>query len=376
MVKIYLESKDESLEEITIDEFIRKSKSFAGGKISKNEAAKVLKANFEKIYNSLKDKEVHTLILESQPTENAHNYKDDYAVIDLFQQFIIYYADSLNTVLCNKVLNPKYVRATGNPATTDINLYGVKKGNDSVSIKSFVFATVPSTHELYVSTTCGSGGTYILFEKLKKQISDKSFYEKEYNKIEYIHLDSIENAKTIGFYSKLGFYKTNKETNKILKNMIHSIYKKDLIYETYIRQASLNIGGSMYWTDNIKIKKKLKIEYEYEPELWFKNIRKLKQDGLSQADVLNHFYSRYHELKGSGIPKDGYDLHAVVIKKPISLEDAFEQSKDFIDEKKDFFRETSNSFRFRNIPKQKFERDSFRSKKINPTTTLIYGKVK
>ena len=376
MVKIYLESKDESLEEITIDEFIRKTKSFAQGKISKNEANKILKENFDKIYSSIKDKDVHTIVLESQPVKDIHNYKEDYAMIDILQQFIIFHAEKLNTVLCNKILNPKYVRASGNPAITDINLYGVKKGNKSVIFKSFIFASVPSDYELYISTTCGSGGTYLLFEELKKIISNKSFLEKEYNKIEYIHLDSIENAKTIGFYSKLGFYKTNKETNKILKNMVHSIYKKNLIYETYIRQANLNIGGSMYWTDYDKVKKKLKIEYKYEPELWFKNINKLKDDGLNETDVLNHFYNSYSDLKGAGIQKDDYELHAVIIKKPISLEDAFEQSKDFIDAKKDYFRETSGSFRFRNIPKQKFKSDSFRSKKINPTTTLIYGKVK
>ena len=69
------------------------------------------------------------------------------------------------------------------------------------------------------------------------------------------------------------------------------------------------------------------------------------------------------------------ELHAVVIRKNISLEKAREIASQYMDtNKKKFFRETKNLFRFRNIPKQKFK--SFRSKKINPDTTLIYGESK
>ena len=65
------------------------------------------------------------------------------------------------------------------------------------------------------------------------------------------------------------------------------------------------------------------------------------------------------------------ELHAVVIRKPITLEKAREIASEYIKKNKTFYRETKNSFRFRNIPKQKFK--SFKSKKINPDITLIYG---
>jgi hypothetical protein len=69
------------------------------------------------------------------------------------------------------------------------------------------------------------------------------------------------------------------------------------------------------------------------------------------------------------------DLHSVIIRKPISIEKAREIASEYMDtKKKSFYRETNKSFRFRNIPKQKFK--SFRSKKINPETTLIYGEPK
>ena len=47
MVKLYLESREGKLYEITIDEFIRNNKKFAGGKMSKSEAISHLKSNFE-----------------------------------------------------------------------------------------------------------------------------------------------------------------------------------------------------------------------------------------------------------------------------------------------------------------------------------------
>jgi hypothetical protein len=388
MIRVYLESKDEKLVEVTLDEFLKKTKSFVGGKVNKSEAIKLLGSTFKQIYDGFKEKnKVYTVVMETKPAEEVNNYKTDYAALDLLQQFIIFYANQLGDILCQKALNNSYIRATGNYATTDINLYGMKKGDNSIIIKSFIFGTTPTTEELYVPTTCGTGGTNILFQKLKQLITDNSFYEKEYNKIKYIHLDSIEREGTINFYSKLGFYKTNKETKRILLDMIKNIYKKDLLFEEYIRKSDLNIGGSLYWSPDYKVLKKLKLAYEYTPELWYKNIFKFKKDGVGQKEAVNHFFSKYEELKGAGIPdipvegkrkdrKEGYDLHAVVIHKPVSLEEAFTESKKFINQDRNFHRETQKSFRFRNIPKQKFEKSSFRSKKVNPNVTLIYGKLK
>lgn len=385
MVKLYLESKEGKLYEITIDEFIRNNKKFAGGKMSKSEAISHLKTNFEAIHNGIPQNELKCIILETQPSNDKPvNYIEDYAGIDIIQEFISYYSEKLNEILCNKVLNPKYIRATGNPAYCNISVIGfIKQANDKLVIKSFIFGTTPEVEELYVATTCGSGGTSVLFQKLKEVIADKSFYEKEYNKIKYIHLDSIEKASTINFYTKIGFYKTNKDTKNVLKDMINNVYKKDLLYEEYIRKSNLDIGGSMYWSNDSKVLKKLKCSYVYEPELWYKNINKFKKDKIPKSEVLNHFLTKYQELKGAGIPEEhgrgdkeeGYELHAVVVHKPTDLEVAKEEAKKFITKDRNFYRETSSSYRFRNIPKQKFQKRSFRSKKVNDGITLVYGKL-
>jgi hypothetical protein len=71
-----------------------------------------------------------------------------------------------------------------------------------------------------------------------------------------------------------------------------------------------------------------------------------------------------------------YALHAVIINKRIPISNAITISKDFIPQNRNFYRETTNSFRFRNIPKQRFESKSFRSKVINQDITLVYGKLK
>jgi hypothetical protein len=70
------------------------------------------------------------------------------------------------------------------------------------------------------------------------------------------------------------------------------------------------------------------------------------------------------------------ELHAVIIKKTIPLEKAKQISKEFIPSNRNFYRETTNSYRFRNIPKTMFKKGSYRSKVINSDITLIYGILK
>lgn len=72
-----------------------------------------------------------------------------------------------------------------------------------------------------------------------------------------------------------------------------------------------------------------------------------------------------------------YELHAVVIKKSLPLKDAKKMAADIIkDKSKTFMRETNDSYRFRNIAKNKFDEKTFRSKVVNPNITLIFGKLK
>ena len=67
-------------------------------------------------------------------------------------------------------------------------------------------------------------------------------------------------------------------------------------------------------------------------------------------------------------------LHDVIIQKSIPLEKAKQIAQKFISPTKHYYRETSNSYRFRNISKQKFKQ--FRAKPINEHITLIYGLLK
>jgi len=77
------------------------------------------------------------------------------------------------------------------------------------------------------------------------------------------------------------------------------------------------------------------------------------------------------------MPTKQYELHAVIINKSIPLEKAKKIAQDIIkDKNKTFMRETSDSYRFRNIAKTKFDPQTFRSKVLNPTTTLVFGQLK
>lgn len=72
-----------------------------------------------------------------------------------------------------------------------------------------------------------------------------------------------------------------------------------------------------------------------------------------------------------------YALHAVIINKNIPLEQAKQEAHNIIkDKKKKYYRETKQSYRFRNISKQKFKPKTYRTKKINENTSLIFGELK
>lgn len=70
-------------------------------------------------------------------------------------------------------------------------------------------------------------------------------------------------------------------------------------------------------------------------------------------------------------------LHAVIIKKPYNIDEAKNEAKKYIKNNKlKFYRETTQSFRFRNIPKQKFIKNAFKTKKINKNLSLVFGILK
>jgi hypothetical protein len=65
-------------------------------------------------------------------------------------------------------------------------------------------------------------------------------------------------------------------------------------------------------------------------------------------------------------------LHAVIVRKPISVALARLKAQKFVrNKKKTFFRETEDSFRFRNIPRGYFK--DFVTKKINDEVSIVLG---
>lgn len=74
-------------------------------------------------------------------------------------------------------------------------------------------------------------------------------------------------------------------------------------------------------------------------------------------------------------PKWG--LHIIKIKKSVGLEEANKIARELLKLKKDkYCRKTGNYFIFRNVSKPKFIPKTFKSKKINDTTTLTFGQLK
>lgn len=82
-----------------------------------------------------------------------------------------------------------------------------------------------------------------------------------------------------------------------------------------------------------------------------------------------------HGLENFEGGNKGMVLHAVIVKKPVSITEARKIARHYIPENKGFVRETNDSFRFRNIPKQKFVRDSFKTSKFK-NCSVVYGVLK
>jgi hypothetical protein len=110
----------------------------------------------------------------------------------------------------------------------------------------------------------------------------------------------------------------------------------------------------------------------------FQSIQELKKDlgglttGISKG--ITDIAAFGERLIGLG--NDNFVLHAVIVKKSVPLEDVYKIQKEFIKGNKKFIRETNTSYRIRNIPKQRFIKDSFRTKKVNQIISLVFGQLK
>jgi len=71
-----------------------------------------------------------------------------------------------------------------------------------------------------------------------------------------------------------------------------------------------------------------------------------------------------------------YALQTVIVKKTVPKDKALEHAKNIIKKKAFKGSETKLTYRFRAIPKTKFIKESFRSKKINPDITLVFAELK
>lgn len=78
-----------------------------------------------------------------------------------------------------------------------------------------------------------------------------------------------------------------------------------------------------------------------------------------------------------GASKDGLVLHAVIVKKPVSIEELYKIQNNFVKGKGRFIRETDSSYRIRIVPKTKFIKKSYQTKIISkePHISLIFGKL-
>ena len=300
-MKVFLQTKDGKDIQLDIEEFFRKTKTYVFGEITKSQAYTYLEASIKEMYDSIKDSspdELHQIYAFA--VENQLSYE-----ILVFEQFVNYYSEKLNEVLCNKSINPKYIKGYGNPSVANLSMFNILRGKEpnSLIIKGFLYGTNPEDKELYVSTTCGTGGTALLFETLKQRIKDG---KGEWDKIEYIKLDSVESPNTINFYGKLGFYKSNKESASILRDMIKHIYsKRGSSFEKYVNKTNKIVGGTMYWfkSDSARKKYRVKMDYEYHPELWYMNLEGIRDNKVPKNQAYKYFVDYYHKeaLTGAGL---------------------------------------------------------------------------
>jgi len=94
------------------------------------------------------------------------------------------------------------------------------------------------------------------------------------------------------------------------------------------------------------------------------------------AKGITDFAAMGERLIGLGKDGENWELHAVIVKISVPLEDVYKIQKEFIKTKSKFIRETKTSYRLRNIPKSKFIKKSFRTKKINKNISLVFGQLK
>ena len=264
-IKLYLQDHDGKNHELSISDFVNKQKNppLGYGKVDKGDAVGMIEDFISKIKPS--DDKLHQLYVESNQDPQ----------LLLFQQMVIFYSDKLKKVLCGNEINKKFIGASGHPGYSDLDIYNILKVDDGVIIKGFAFCTYPSKGELYIDVICGTGGTGELVRNLYKQLPNIN--------CSYISLEAIETPQALSFYHKLGFKKSDGDTEKTLDAIKKS---KAKTFEEFCKKSPLKAGGMMYLG---KIPKKIKAKYIYSPEEWFDAIKSGNMPKLGSG--LGDFFS-------------------------------------------------------------------------------------
>jgi hypothetical protein len=204
----------------------------------------------------------------------------------------------------------------------------------------------------------------------KESEQNENIMKKPKEKEEAPEFDELEEEDIKEYKELLDYYSENqKEFLELSKSK-----KENMIY---------------YWNQaGFKIPKVLKDIYENNVVGSGKSkVCMPKSDYLAEHKHLNYLLS--HPTQ-SGLQKEfakqtkevamrggSYALHAVIVHKPYPLEKAYQEAMNIMKvTKPKFMRETQQSYRFRNIPKTKFQSKSFRTKVINPNLSLVYGNLK
>jgi len=187
----------------------------------------------------------------------------------------------------------------------------------------------------------------------------------------YITGHSLAGAETALFLRDLPFFKSGVAYNPASQPFDFVYQQNDKLKRIYAEDDPLYALGAKKLLKSEVVPTTVPLENTYGG---------LNLFGVLKNYLQGHKLDNFGQLYGKGYPhlnSDNYALHAVIFKKPNTLENVIQHSQQFIDKKGiPFIRETNTSFRVRNIPKTKFINKTYRTKKINKEISLIFGELK
>ena len=214
-------------------------------------------------------------------------------------------------------------------------------------------------------------------QKMKKQGVPTIDILKQYNSSDLEEVDElihkIENKLELAF--KKGY--DIKVKDLVLKQDRNEDEKVKLIIRLLLKNNNKKLNSDL--TNKVRdLGDELGVNLNASSSGIMANLIKIPEYNVEVADFESFTPSEHKKpiVIALGKSNDG-DLHAIIIKKKgYNKNDAVVEAAKFKTSKGLFMRETKLSYRFRNIPKTKFEPKSFRTKKINKNISLVYGKLK